>query len=220
MAPAFIPNDSWMPKTHRQHTLLSLQSYFVQPILKKNEGTTSILSFIPKLTQLDSRWNPVRPLPPVGGSAFIHGVEPNEKDAYTPLSERVGHTLVVGTTRVGKTRLAEVYVTQDIHRGDVTIMFDPKGDADLLKRMYMECKRAGRQKEFYVFHLGYPGFRRQHHRSILVYFRSRWPGFRPTVWRGQLSGICSLLAFCKYHCQGIKPNSATDPTTFKLHGTL
>ena len=140
-------------------------AHFVEPsklfrtarsLEKKLEGTTSILSFIPKLTQLDSRWNPVRPLPPVGGSAFIHGVEPNEKDAYTPLSERVGHTLVVGTTRVGKTRLAEVYVTQDIHRGDVTIMFDPKGDADLLKRMYMECKRAGRQKEFYVFHLGYP----------------------------------------------------------------
>lgn len=122
----------------------------------KLEGTSSFLSFIPKLTQFDSPWNPVRPLPPVGGSAFIHGVEPNEKDAYTPLSERVGHTLVVGTTRVGKTRLAELYVTQDIHRGDVTIMFDPKGDADLLKRMYMECKRAGREKEFYVFHLGYP----------------------------------------------------------------
>lgn len=123
---------------------------------RRLEGTDSWLSFIPKLTLTDSFWNPVRPFPPVGGSALIHGVEPNEKDAFTPISERVGHTLVVGTTRVGKTRLAEVYVTQDIHRGDVTIMFDPKGDADLLKRMYMECKRAGREKEFYVFHLGYP----------------------------------------------------------------
>lgn len=123
---------------------------------RKYEGTSSWLSGVAKLTRKDSPWNPVRPLPPVGGSAFIHGVEPNEKDAFLPVSERVGHTLVVGTTRVGKTRLAEVYVTQDIHRGDVTIMFDPKGDADLLKRMYMECKRAGREKEFYVFHLGYP----------------------------------------------------------------
>ncbi|QEY57773.1 type IV conjugative transfer system coupling protein TraD [Pseudomonas sp. C27(2019)] len=124
--------------------------------LEKSLEDSKVLSFIPKMTQWDSRLNPIRPLPPVGGSSLIHGVEPNEKDVYMPLGERVGHTLVVGTTRVGKTRLAEVYVTQDIHRGDVTIMFDPKGDADLLKRMYVECKRAGREKEFYVFHLGYP----------------------------------------------------------------
>jgi conjugative coupling factor TraD (TOL family) len=39
---------------------------------------------------------------------------------------------------------------------EVVIVFDPKGDADLLKRMYIECKRAGRLDEFYVFHLGWP----------------------------------------------------------------
>lgn len=36
------------------------------------------------------------------------------------------------------------------------IVFDPKGDADLLKRMYAECQRAGRGDEFHVFHLGWP----------------------------------------------------------------
>jgi hypothetical protein len=49
------------------------------------------------------------------------------------LSERVGHTLVLGTTRVGKTRLAELLITQDIRRGEVVIVFDPKGDASLLR---------------------------------------------------------------------------------------
>ncbi|MGV8281223.1 type IV conjugative transfer system coupling protein TraD, partial [Pseudomonas aeruginosa] len=39
---------------------------------------------------------------------------------------------------------------------EVVIVFDPKGDADLLKRMYVECERAGRLDEFYVFHLGHP----------------------------------------------------------------
>ncbi|MBL3636478.1 conjugative transfer system coupling protein TraD, partial [Pseudomonas syringae] len=39
---------------------------------------------------------------------------------------------------------------------EVVIVFDPKGDADLLKRMYLEAKRAGRLNEFYVFHLGWP----------------------------------------------------------------
>ncbi|MCT7443390.1 conjugative coupling factor TraD, PFGI-1 class, partial [Escherichia coli] len=47
-------------------------------------------------------------------------------------------------------------ITQDIRRGDVVIVFDPKGDADLLKRMYAECQRAGRGDEFHVFHLGWP----------------------------------------------------------------
>lgn len=121
---------------------------------KKLENTS--LAPLTKLTQTDHWLNPVRPLPPVGGKSTIHGVEPNEVDAYLPLGERVGHTVVFGTTRVGKTRLCEVYVTQDIHRGEVVIVFDPKGDADLLKRMYAECKRAGRLNEFYMFHLGHP----------------------------------------------------------------
>ncbi|HEJ1057350.1 TPA: type IV conjugative transfer system coupling protein TraD [Pseudomonas putida] len=116
------------------------------------------LSLLPRVTAWDSPLNPVRPLPPVGGSPLLHGVEPNEQEASLPLGERVGHTLVLGTTRVGKTRLAEVYITQDIHRPsqEVVIVFDPKGDADLLKRMYVEARRAGRQHEFYVFHLGWP----------------------------------------------------------------
>jgi conjugal transfer pilus assembly protein TraD len=62
--------------------------------------------------------------------------------------------LVLGTTRVGKTRFLETLVTQDIHRGDVTIVFDPKGDGDLLKRMYAESLRANRP--FFMFHLGHP----------------------------------------------------------------
>ena len=36
------------------------------------------------------------------------------------------------------------------------LSFDPKGDPDMLKRMYAEAKRAGRENEFYVFHLGHP----------------------------------------------------------------
>ncbi|KHL69375.1 conjugal transfer protein TraG [Pseudomonas flexibilis] len=114
------------------------------------------LSWLTRLTACDSPLNPLRPLPPVGGSPLLHGVEPNETHVTLPLNERVGHTLVLGTTRVGKTRLAELYITQDIHRGEVCIVFDPKGDADLLKRMYVEARRAGREREFYVFHLGWP----------------------------------------------------------------
>ncbi len=120
------------------------------------------LSQLARLTAWDIALNPVRPLPPVGGLPRLHGIEPNEVDVSLPLGERVGHSLVLGATRVGKTRLAELFVTQDIRRRntagehEVVIVFDPKGDADLLKRMYVEAKRAGREGEFYVFHLGWP----------------------------------------------------------------
>ncbi|MDN8600299.1 type IV conjugative transfer system coupling protein TraD [Citrobacter sp. S2-9] len=114
------------------------------------------LPVVRRLLSCDHWLNPVRPLPPVGGSPLLHGVEMNETDVTLPLGERVGHTLVMGTTRVGKTRLAEIFITQDIRRGEVVIIFDPKGDADLLRRAYAETKRAGREKAFYVFHLGWP----------------------------------------------------------------
>ncbi|WP_205953924.1 type IV conjugative transfer system coupling protein TraD [Pantoea stewartii] len=120
------------------------------------------LPWLCRLTSADSALNPFRPLPPVGGSSVYHGVEPDEVNVMSDLGERVGHMLVMGTTRVGKTRLAELMITQDIRRRnaagefEVVIVFDPKGDADLLRRMYAESHRAGRQDNFWVFHLGWP----------------------------------------------------------------
>ncbi|GLO64057.1 conjugative coupling factor TraD, PFGI-1 class [Vibrio sp. MACH09] len=101
--------------------------------------------------------NPVPLLPPVGGDSRMHGVGlDDEVDCLLVASARAGHMLVLGTTGVGKTRLAELIVTQDIRRGDVVLVFDPKGDADMLLRMYIECLRSNRLDEFYVLHLGYP----------------------------------------------------------------
>ena len=114
------------------------------------------LAWVARLVGTRAWWNPVRPMPPVGGNPRLHGVEPDEVPIHSDLGERVGHTLVLGTTRVGKTRLAEVLIAQDIRRGDVTIVFDPKGDAELLKRCYAEAVRAGRADQFYMFHLGFP----------------------------------------------------------------
>lgn len=115
-----------------------------------------VLSLLAALLRRRAWWNPLAPLPLVGGNPALHAVEPDEQDVWMDIGERVGHTLVLGTTRVGKTRLAEILITQDIRRGDVVIVFDPKGDADLLRRVYAEAKRAGRAKDFYMFHLGFP----------------------------------------------------------------
>ncbi len=108
------------------------------------------------------RWlifiSPFSNLPPVGGEPALHavGMYEGEIPVHMNISERVGHTLVLGTTRVGKTRLAELLIWQDILRGDVVIVFDPKGDADLLISMYAAAKSAGRLDNFYCFHLGFP----------------------------------------------------------------
>jgi conjugative coupling factor TraD (TOL family) len=115
-----------------------------------------VLAIVSRGLRSRSRWNPLAPLPAVGGKPALHAVEPLEQSVWMDLGERVGHTLVLGTTRVGKTRLAELLITQDIRRGDVVIVFDPKGDADLLRRIYAEAKRAGRLDDFYLFHLGFP----------------------------------------------------------------
>jgi conjugative coupling factor TraD (TOL family) len=155
----------WEP----HHTQRLLETYrpeyrrYVEPALcyrfaRRLELAPRPFRLAARLTAWDHAFNPVRPLPPVGGLPRLHGIEPCEIDITLPLTERVGHTLVLGTTRVGKTRLAELFIAQDIRRTphEVVIVFDPKGDADLLRRTYAEAKRAGRDGEFYVFHLGWP----------------------------------------------------------------
>lgn len=132
--------------------------YLYQWARRKEVAWESILllSLLARFLRARAWWNPLAPLAPVGGKPALHAVEPDEQDVWMDIGERVGHTLVLGTTRVGKTRLAEILIAQDIRRGDVVIVFDPKGDADLLRRVYAEAKRAGRAKDFYMFHLGYP----------------------------------------------------------------
>ncbi|MCG9576727.1 conjugative transfer system coupling protein TraD [Vibrio tubiashii] len=130
---------------------MSFSAQFALPFRKK----------IAWLSSRNSALNPWAPRPDLGGFSAIHGVEPNERDKYQEIGERNGHTLVVGTTRVGKTRAAEVFIAQDIARrnkqGDfeaAVAIFDPKGDGELFARAQIEAERNGRP--FYVIHLGFP----------------------------------------------------------------
>ena len=159
--------DTYLPKYAEYVEPTSIYSS-ARRLEERLEFAPFPLKLLSKVTAWNVALNPARPLPPVGGLPRLHGIEPHESDVSLPLGERVGHSLVLGTTRVGKTRLAELFITQDIRRTrrhriqhldrEVVIVFDPKGDADLLKRMYIECKRAGRLDEFYVFHLGWPDY--------------------------------------------------------------
>jgi len=109
------------------------------------------------VAQTGGLMNPLYPYVDLGGSPVLHGVGAQEETLVTlRYVARNGHVLVLGTTRVGKTRLLELLSTQDIRvPGRVVIVIDPKGDADLMLRLYAEAQRAGRGDQFYLFHLGY-----------------------------------------------------------------
>ncbi|MEO8964703.1 MAG: type IV conjugative transfer system coupling protein TraD [Gammaproteobacteria bacterium] len=116
----------------------------------------STLKKIARLFKKDHWLSPFRPYPEIGGEPCIHGVSDKEQDVAINLVERASHLLVLGLPGVGKTRFAELVISQDIHRGDVVIVLDPKGDADLLRRIYIEAKLAGREQDLLIFHLGFP----------------------------------------------------------------
>jgi conjugative coupling factor TraD (TOL family) len=116
----------------------------------------SFLKNIATLIKKDHWLNPFRPYPEIGGEPSIHGISDGEEDVAINLIERASHLLVLGLPGVGKTRFAELVISQDIRRGDVVIVLDPKGDAELLRRMYVEATLAGREQDFLVFHLGFP----------------------------------------------------------------
>lgn len=121
-----------------------------------NWENTYALKYIAKQLKKNHWLNPFRPYPEIGGESCIHGVSDQEQDVTINLVERASHLLVLGLPGVGKTRFAELIISQDIRRGDVVIVLDPKGDADLLRRIYVETKLAGREQDLLVFHLGFP----------------------------------------------------------------
>lgn len=92
-----------------------------------------------------------------GGLSFIHGVGiKDEKDIYIDPDDLVGHTLVIGSTRVGKTTGYNLFITHAIKKGETVIVFDPKRDIGLLNRIVEACRKYGRENDFMLFALPYP----------------------------------------------------------------
>lgn len=164
--------------------------------LERGLKKAKLSAWIAALSSAQVWFNPVAPIPYVEGIPAIHavGLWEGEVPVYERQGERVAHTLVVGTTRVGKTRLAEVLIAQDIHNGETVIVFDPKGDADLLKRTYIEAKKAGREHQFYCFHLGYPEISARYN-PVGTFGRITEPASRVA---GQLPGEGQSAAFREF----------------------
>ena len=85
-----------------------------------------------------------------GGYPALHAVgRKEERPLVLPWSELVGHVLIGGTTRSGKTRLLEVILSEAIRGPGTVIVIDPKGDAELLVRAATEAYRSGRGFAFF-----------------------------------------------------------------------
>ncbi|WP_203249833.1 conjugative transfer system coupling protein TraD [Cysteiniphilum marinum] len=93
----------------------------------------------------------------LGGKLHLHGVGIlNEKTFELKMSDRQGHVLVYGQSGKGKSRVLEIWLEQDIKAGHALFLVDPKGDKDLVKRVLLAAKRAGRLHDVLILHLGYP----------------------------------------------------------------
>jgi conjugal transfer pilus assembly protein TraD len=64
-----------------------------------------------------------------------------------PDAARKGHFWCFGTTRVGKTRIMENMVEQDIRKGYSVVVIDPKGDLDFFSKIVQVAIEEGRDRE-------------------------------------------------------------------------
>lgn len=105
-------------------------------------------------------WNAAvrRPASPAGPVGQVHlgegarlGLPLGRRLEVGPITiadaERSGHVGCFGTTRVGKTRLIEYLVAQDIRKGYSVIVIDPKGDHELFDRVVQTAIETGRLEE-------------------------------------------------------------------------
>lgn len=90
------------------------------------------------------------------GRNWIHGVEPNETDIWVPVKYLEGHSLIVGTTGAGKTRLFDLLISQCVVRGECVIIIDPKGDKEMRENARRACRLLNKEQEFYCFDLAHP----------------------------------------------------------------
>lgn len=117
-------------------------------------------------TKHTARYHQIRALPEtaeyvdleneVGGLSYIHNIGMSEeRDLMFPIEE-LKHTIIAGTTRVGKTRMIEILTYQIICSGQPLILVDPKGDSEMLDSIYAACVAAGREADFTYMSLTHP----------------------------------------------------------------
>jgi hypothetical protein len=100
-----------------------------------------------------------RPEPWTSLGRGVHLDKPDRiMDLGYPDSFRKGHFWCFGTTRVGKTRIMEHLIDQDIRKGYSVVAIDPKGDADLFSKIVQVAFDTNRQAELMLISPVFPEF--------------------------------------------------------------
>ena len=75
-----------------------------------------------------------------------------------PDKDRIGHIGCFGTTRIGKSKLIENMVAQDIAKGYSVVIVDPKGDLELFSKIVQIAYDNNRARELCLINPIYPEF--------------------------------------------------------------
>ncbi len=78
------------------------------------------------------------------------------KKIIIPAKDRMRHMWVFGTTGVGKTKLIEGILEQDIPAGNAVVFIDPKGDTSIFAKIVQVARSCGREKDLMLFTPVYP----------------------------------------------------------------
>lgn len=89
----------------------------------------------------------------VAGKHYVHNLSQDEQEMVLDLPR---HTLIAGTTGVGKTRMMELLAVQRIEHGECVVIIDPKGDRGMINAVYQSCVDAGRKNDFRFVSLAHP----------------------------------------------------------------
>jgi len=73
-------------------------------------------------------------------------------------NNRVNHMFIFGAPGVGKTRLLENIIEQDIPRGHSVVIIDPKGDIDLFSKVFQVATNCKRQNDLMFLSNIYPEY--------------------------------------------------------------
>jgi len=73
-------------------------------------------------------------------------------------ADRKGHFFCFGTTRVGKTRIIENMVCQDLRKGYSAVVIDPKGDIELFSKIVQVASETGRLGELMFISSVFPEY--------------------------------------------------------------
>jgi conjugal transfer pilus assembly protein TraD len=88
----------------------------------------------------------------VGGAFWMQGLA-KPTDFYISEKFLEGHTLIVGTTGAGKTRMYDILISQLILKNDsCVIIIDPKGDKEAMENAKLACEYMGAPERFAMFH--------------------------------------------------------------------